>query len=225
MTTLTLGKLTLEDLQQRVQLISRGLGQYDWLQTEHIELSDSQQLQLELLRSRLTTTRTHLLNEATTWARVIYPLLSLAEQDAVQAWSEVSLVANYPQFSLEGIADGVLGPSIDGYLQTPYFVVVEAKKGLDASNPQFQLYGQMLAAAWLNWRHQPREPQEIFGSYTSSDSWTFFRAEVSGLDSDRPQAILESSREFSERLEAEAILKILKNMITTAAQPSPTPRP
>jgi hypothetical protein len=143
---------------------------------------------------------------------VIYPLLLLAEQGAIQAWSEVSLSAQYAHFPLEGIADGVLGPSIDGYLQQPYLVVVEAKKGLDASNPQFQLYGQMLAAAWMNWKSSGEELQEIFGCYTISDSWTFFRGEVRGFEVDRPEFRLESSREFSERLEAEIILKLLKRM-------------
>ncbi len=213
MTTLTLGKLSLKDLQNQVNLISKGLGHYGWLQTDEIPLSELEQSQLQILQTRLTTTRTHLLNEATTWARVIYPLLLLAERDTIQAWSEVPLAANYPTFALEGIADGVLGGSIDGYLQSPYLVVVEAKKGLDASNLQFQLYGQMLAAAWMNWQANRQEPQQIFGCYTISDSWTFFRAEVSQFESERPELVIESSREFGERLEAEAILKILKNLV------------
>ena len=216
MVALTLGKLSLEDIQRQVQLTSRGLGDYAWLDVAGVEIGDRDQLQLQVLQERLLTTRTQLLNEATTWSRVIYPLLLLAEQDRIQAWAEVPLSAQYACFSLEGIADGVLGPSIDGYLQQPYFVVVEAKKGLDASNPQFQLYGQMLAAAWMNWRDSGQEPQEIFGCYTISDSWTFFRGEVSGFEAEKPQFVLESSREFSERLEAEVILKLLKTMIIRA---------
>lgn len=212
MTVLTLGELSLADLQAQVQLESRGFGDYDWLKVEDVALSDRDRLQLQVLQERLLTTRTQLLNEATTWARVIYPLLLLAEQGAIQAWSEVALSAQYAHFSLEGIADGVLGPSIDGYLQQPYLVVVEAKKGLDASNPQFQLYGQMLAAAWMNWRSSGQELQEMFGCYTISDSWTFFRGEVRGFEADRPEFLLESSREFGERLEAEIILKLLKKI-------------
>ncbi len=212
MVALFMEQLSLEDIQHQVQLMSRGLGDYAWLNVEDVALGERDQLQLQLLQERLLTTRTQLLNEATTWARVIYPLLLLAEQDRIQAWSEVALSAQYARFSLEGIADGVLGPSIDGYLQTPYLVVVEAKKGLDASNPQFQLYGQMLAAAWMNWKSSGQEPQEIFGCYTISDSWTFFRGEVRGFEQEKPEFILESSREFSERLEAEIILKLLKKM-------------
>ena len=212
MIALMLGNLSLEDLQQQVQLTSRGLGDYVWLDIENVEIGERDQFQLQVLQERLLTTRTQLLNEATTWARVIYPLLLLAEQDQIQAWAEVSLSAQYSSFSMEGIADGVLEPSIDGYLQQPYLVVVEAKKGLDASNQQFQRYGKMLAAAWMNWKSRKEEPQEIFGCYTISDSWTFFRGEVQGFERDKPELLLESSREFSERLEAELILKLLKKM-------------
>ncbi len=202
----------MEDIQHQVQLTSRGLGDYAWLNVEDVIIGERDQLQFQLLQERLLTTRTQLLNEATTWARVIYPLLLLAEQDRFQAWSKVALSAQYACFSLEGIADGVLGPSIDGYLQQPYFVVVEAKKGLDANNPQFQLYGQMLAAAWMNWKDNGQEPQEILGCYTISDSWTFFRGEVRGFEQDKPEFVWESSREFSERLEAAIIWKLVKKM-------------
>lgn len=61
-----------------------------------------------------------LMNEATLWARAIYPLLVLAEQGHIQAWSGVPLRASYPTFELEGEADGALAPCIAGRMHQPY---------------------------------------------------------------------------------------------------------
>jgi len=208
------GKISLADLKQVVNLRPQGMGDYDWLNTDSIPLSNYEKERLADLQRSISKTRSHLLNEATIWSRVIYPLLALAEQDTVQAWAQVSLSAKYDQFSIEGVADGVMGRSIDGYLETPYLVVVEAKRGVEAENPQFQLYGQLLAAARLNWLNDAQDPQEIFGCYTIADVWTFYRAIVCELDNDRPTLTLESSREFSEALEADVVFKILKGIVT-----------
>ena len=208
------GKVSLADLKQVVNLRPQGMGEFDWLRIDRILLSDYEQQRLDDLRRSLSKTRSHLLNEATIWSRVIYPLLALAEQGTVQAWAQVNLSAKYDRFSIEGVADGVMGQSIDGYLETHYFVVVKAKRGIEAENPQFQLYGQLLAAARLNWQNDDQDPQEIFGCYTIADVWTFYRAEVQALESDRPTMILESSREFSEAQEAEVVFKILKGIVS-----------
>ncbi len=60
------------------------------------------------------------MNEATIWARAIYPLLMLAESGNVQAWSQVSLSATYPHFELDGIVDGILGKCASGKISRPY---------------------------------------------------------------------------------------------------------
>ena len=182
----TFGKISLADLKQVVTLRPQGMGNYEWLNTDAILLSHYEKERLADLQRSISKTRSHLLNEATIWSRVIYPLLALAEQDTVQAWAQVSLSAKYDRFSIEGVADGVMGQSIDGYLETPYLVVVEAKRGVEAENPQFQLYGQLLAAARLNWVNDSQDPQEIFGCYTIADVWTFYRAVICGLDNERP---------------------------------------
>lgn len=224
MATVSFSKLTLSELRKLVNLKSRGIGLYDWLTVDALPLEAETSQQIQILQTRLSTSRPHLLNEATMWARFIYPLLSLAEGGEIQAWSQVGLAAKYPGFELDGIADGVLARCIDGYLEAPYLVVVEAKKGLDAENPMFQLYGQLLAAARMNWEMDGQATQEVFGCYTISDSWTFFRAEVTGFTAPEdltlspvstlpPTLKLESSREYSERLEAEAILKILRGIV------------
>ncbi|UBF27362.1 hypothetical protein K9N68_05225 [Kovacikia minuta CCNUW1] len=214
MVQLTLGKISLAELKNFVTIQELGIQDYDWLRVDTIELTESELQQLQVIQSRLVNLKIHLLNEATIWARAIYPLLLLAEHHPVQAWSQVPLSAKYSLFEIEGIADGVLANSIAGYVQNPYLVVVEAKRGLEAQNPQFQLYGQLLASARLNWESDRLIPQEMFGCYTIADTWTFFRAEVSQIDNDKPLLILESSPEYGEKLEAKTILKILKGIVS-----------
>jgi hypothetical protein len=214
MTALTFSKLTLDDLHRCVNLQSHGQHNHDWLRTEGIELSADELADIQRLQLKISRSQPHLLNEATVWAKLVFPLLALAEQGSIAAWSEVTLAAQYLTFRLEGIADGVLGQAPLGYLETPYLVVVEAKKGLGAETPQFQLYGQLLAAAHMNWQRNQRDPQEIFGCYTIATTWTFCRAIVQDLDSDRPTLILEISEELSEKFEADRILKILKKILS-----------
>ena len=107
----------------------------------------------------------------------------------------------------------MLGRSVIGRVEAPYLVVVVAKKGVEAQSPVYQLYGQLLAAAHLNWELDGKEVQEIFGCYTIGDMWKFVRAEVSGMTSDRPMLRTEYSREYVEKLEAVTILKLLKGIV------------
>ena len=186
---------------------------------EAISLSEAEQQELQRLRLRLLNHRTLLMNEATIWARGIYPLLLLAEQGNIEAWAGVAMRATYPQFEIEGIADGVLGKCISGFIETPYLIVIEAKRGLEAQNPVYQLYGQLLVAAHLNWENNPKEPQEIFGCYTIADSWSFIRAEVNGMITDRPTMRIESSRQYAEQYDAEMIAKILKGIVSKYVKP------
>ena len=71
-----------------------------------------------------------------------------------------------------------------------------------------------MVAAHLNWENNSQEPQEIFGCYTIADSWSFIRAEVDGMVSDRPTLQIESSRQYAEQYDAETIAKILKGMVS-----------
>ena len=129
-----------------------------------------------------------------------------------RAWAEVALAGQFSTFEIFGVADGALGRSIAGRLISPYLVVVETKRGIEA-DPIPQLYGQMLAAAYLNWKSDAQAVQEIFGCYTIADSWTFLRGEVSQFEADRPMLKVEYSREYSEKYDAEIILKILKQTV------------
>lgn len=83
--------------------------------------------------------------------------------------------ATYPRFTLEGLVDGVLGHVFGGIIDAPYLIVVEATRGLEAQNPQAQLYGTMLAAAWQNQQRHRQKQQKMYGCYTIGDIgyWIF----------------------------------------------------
>lgn len=213
MKKLVFSKITRTDLKNIIHLEEKTVAAYDWTQTDSVSLTEREQYQLTEIKSHLLNYDTHLMNEATIWARAIYPLLLLAEQDNIQAWTEVFLKAQYVNFEVEGIADGTLGNCIAGFMESPYLVVVEAKRGLEGENPLFQLYGQLLAAAHLNWENDGKEPQEIFGCYTIADVWKFLRVEVKDITSDMPSMKVEYSREYLEKLEADTIFKILKKIV------------
>jgi len=191
----------------------------------HLELWDNQIFEctsperekLRLIQSYLRDYPLSLMNEATIWSRAIYPLLMLAETGNIQAWAQVPLKAQFPNFEMEGIADGVLVSCIAGEITAPYLVVVEAKRGLEAPNPKYQLYGEMLVAAWLNWQENNKPDQEIFGCYTITDNWTFVHGRVTDFDQEKPLLEVKMSREYIQRSEPETILQILKAMITQLA--------
>lgn len=217
METLKFSTLTKTNLRQVIELVECGIEAYPWSIPNETPINEAEQLQLQSLKARLLNVQVHLMNEATIWSRAIYPLLLLAERPKVQVWAEISLTAQYPQFRLEGIVDGVIGRCVAETIESPYLVVVEAKKGLEGQNPLAQLYGQLLAAARLNWQEDSRDPQEVYGCYTIADIWTFIRADVHNLDSDRPKLTIESSREYAMKWEAETIARLLKQIVARYA--------
>ncbi len=213
MEKLVFSKLSLTDLKRLVTLQEGPIASYPWTLVDTLTLTDQERQQLQYIKSRLINSDIQLMNESTLWARAIYPLLLLAEHGDIQAWGEVPLYAQYVQFEIEGIADGVLGKTVAGRIETPYLIVVETKKGIESQNPVFQLYGQLLAAAHLNFENDGQTTQEIFGCYTIADTWKFVRTEVEEIESDRPLLRVEYSREYSEKYDAETILKILKGIV------------
>lgn len=224
-----ISSLSLVDIESIVTIAEVSGESFTWEDISQIELTEAEHYDVNLLQKRLQNTQVHLFNEATIWARAIYPLLLLAERENIQVWAEVALRGQYPQFEMEGIADGVIGRSIVGRITTPYLVMIATKRGVEAQNPIFQLYGELLAAAWMNWKQNNAAVQQIFGCYTITDSWTFLRAEVSQIDSDRPLLSIECSREYNERLETATILKLLKQIVgrqiqssTSQLKPQPT---
>jgi len=213
MEKLVFSKVSKADLRRFVTLEEQGIQTYHWLNTDSVSLKSDDVQQLRYLQSHLLNYDTHLMNEATIWARGIYPFLLLAEEGFIQAWAEVPVQTQYAEFELEGILDGVLAKCVSGFVEVPYLVVVEAKKGLESQNPVYQLYGQLLAIARLNWETDQQSPQEVYGCYTIADVWKFVRAEVNSIDSNCVAMKVEASREYSAKTEGEIILKILKKII------------
>ena len=212
MDTYTFSQLSEETIRTLVTLNERYIAPEAWEKMQ-IVLTTEEGRRLEDITSTLYRRYLVVMNETTLWARAIYPMLVLAEQGHIQAWSSVPLKAAYPTFALEGEADGALAPAIGGRIQPPYLIVNEAKRGIHAPDPQFQLYGEMLAAAWLNWERAPNPEQEIFGCYTVNDSWVFVRGVVSDIETDKPTFTLELSPDYNGIWDAEQIVQLLKFIV------------
>src|SRR5580700_7592348 len=150
-------------------------------------------------------------NEATLWARAIYPLLALAERGTIRAFSLISLAARFEDVELHGETDGALASNFNEDVGLPYLVVVEAKRGAGASDPMSQLLGAMLCAARLN-EQDGRPAGEIFGCYTIADVWTFLRGTLDWSQPKPTMSVL-SSNEYAEKTDAPAILAILASIV------------
>ena len=212
MDTYTFSQLSEETIRTLVTLNEKYIAPEAWEKMQ-IALTTEEGRRLEDIKSTLYRRHLVVMNETTLWARAIYPMLVLAEQGHIQAWSSVPLKATYPTFVLEGEADGALAPTIGGRIQPPYLIVNEAKRGIHAPDPQFQLYGEMIAAAWLNWEKASKPEQEIFGCYTVNDSWVFIRGVVSDIETDKPTFTLEFSPVYNGIWDAEQIVQLLKFIV------------
>lgn len=139
------------------------------------EVGERERLAVSLILDKLANYKSHRSNEATLWARAIYPLLALAERGEIRAFSQVSLAATVGDVELRGDTDGVLARNVEEEAGQPYLVVVEAKRGVAATDPMGQLFGALICGARLS--EQDGQPaSEIFGCYTIADVWTFLRA-------------------------------------------------
>ncbi|WP_437670713.1 hypothetical protein [Sorangium sp. So ce131] len=217
MTKLSLASATLDDIARLAALASRGVTDDPW--DAAVEPPDEAALsQLRYLTAKLARAQPTTLNEATLWSRAVYPLLELAEMDHVRAWAEVPIAAKDPYSDTEigGLVDGVLAPEgvLAGAPGLPFLLVVEAKRGIDAVDPRPQLLAAMLAVLWTGIaRAGEGGPLEAFGCFTVGDIWTFVRAEAVVRPADiapRLAVTLSWSREYAERAEADAILRVLR---------------
>jgi hypothetical protein len=206
-------QLTHDDLVSVVKLDDHGLRREPWNELARGELTEIQQRIVDYVTAGLEEFQPTLVNEATVWARAIFPLLMLAEAKGVQLQADVPLTARLGDVELAGCADGAFGTAFAGELRAPFVVIVEAKRGTEGSNPVTQLLGEMLAAACLSARETGRNRQQIHGCYTVADTWTFVRADVDGLDTERPTFSVVSSPEISEKSDAVRIVKILKSIV------------
>jgi hypothetical protein len=182
-----------------------------WEELARREIGEGARMALAFIIAKLRDFRLLLANEATVWARAIYPVLELAERGGVFAFALVSLSAKFDDIELRGEADGALAAGVNSEPETPYLVVVEAKRGIGATEPVSQLVGAMLCAARRN--EQGGKPaEEIFGVYTIADVWTFVRARI---DWSQPKPVMRvlASGEYMEKLEAATILAILESIV------------
>ena len=212
MCTYTFSQLTEEVIHQLVTLDEEDGALEEW-QNRQISLTDDERRRLEEIKSVLRYRHIVVMNEATLWSRAIYPILMLAEQGRVQAWSGVSLKAAYPTFALEGEVDGALAPATGGRIRPPYLIVHEAKRCLNAPDPLYQLYGEMLAAARINAERDATTEQEIFGCYTVNETWAFVRGIVGDMESEKPTFAVKFSPDYDCIWEAEEIVQLLKFIV------------
>lgn len=85
METLSIGKLNCESFAPFVEIHEQPMMNYPWTEVDGISLTEIEQNQLKFITQKLLDEPAHLLNEATIWARAIYPLLLLGEQGAIRA--------------------------------------------------------------------------------------------------------------------------------------------
>jgi hypothetical protein len=206
-------QLTREDLEALVKLTEQGIHRQPWEELAKGELSETEHRIIDHVTAGLRRFSPSLVNEATVWGKAIFPLLTLAEVEGLVAQAEVPLVARIGDVELAGNADGAFGTPISGELRAPFLIVVEAKRGIEGNNPVTQLYGEILAAAWLSAKATGRHTQRLYGCYTVADTWTFVRTDIDALDTDQPTFVAVASWEIDERLEAATIVKILKSIV------------
>lgn len=206
------------DLSSLVRLDNRGIHRAPWDELARGELAPAEQRIVDYVTEGLERFRPSVVNEATVWARAIFPLLTLAETEGVEAQADVPLTARLGDVELTGNANGALGAPSDGDLGAPFLVVVEAKRGVEGKNPVTQLYAEMLAAACLNAAEDGQTGQRIHGALAIGATWTFVRADVEGLDTERPAFTVVTSPELSEKFEAVTIAKILKSIVALRRQ-------
>jgi hypothetical protein len=211
MQSFNFSRLTAGFLNSMVTMREKGVTPALW-DTTDVSLTEHDRQGVEAIISSLAHKSILLMNEATIWSRAIYPLLVLAEQGELEVWAQLPLKAQYPRFVLEGIADGAVGYNISGPTKSFCLIVVEVKREPELQDPLSQLYGAMLAAARLNWAQDNRVPQEIYGCYTIADNWIFAQGLVADIEALQPTMTVALSRAYSETVEAETILRILKSI-------------
>jgi hypothetical protein len=213
MNRINLSQTTLDDLRALVDLQDDGIQDAPWEPWGREPLNDHDALAADEVMTRLRRFDATLANDATIWGRVVFPMLMLAESDGAQAWSQVPLQATVGDVELVGVVDGAIGRPVAGVLDLPWLLVAEAKRGVDATSPQWQLYGELLAAAAVHQRRAPRPVQEVHGCMTVADVFKFVQVELRFEEGQRPRMHVTSSREFSTRTEARTVLAMLRALV------------
>lgn len=216
MKTYPLNDASMTLLAEIVTIVHEPMQQESWESLAQVKTpsNEEEQILLKAITSKLLYYKTQRVNEATIWARAIYPLLVLAERDSIRAWAGIPLGSTFGDIELRGELDGALAASVDEEVSTPYLVVVEAKRGVAGRDPMAQLLASLLCAGKRN-EEEGAGGKELFGCYTIADVWTFFRATFE-WSQPRPVMRVLSSREYTEKTEAPTILAILKAIVGRA---------
>jgi hypothetical protein len=214
--------VTLDELDAVVTIHDRGVQSAPWSELSLGELTPDEQHTVDRLAADLRRYQPSLVNEATVFARSVYPLLVLAEADGVQALAGVAMSAQVGDFELVGVADGALGRPYAGELRAPFLVVVEAKRGVEGVTPVAQLYAELLTAARLNAAETKQNTQRLYGCYTIADDWTFVEVTVNDLDLAKPTFTVTISPEYNEKVEAGTIARILKSIVAARRRERPS---
>lgn len=193
-----------------------------WSALEKTPLLAKRVQELDVVRSWWSDFDAVTANDSTLWSRAIYPLLVLSEEERVRAWSQVPLRATldvgHGPVELVGVVDGALAREgvVGGTAVPPFLLVVENKRGIDATDPRLQLLAAVLASIEAE-RAQSEttlDAVERFGCFTVGDTWKFLHA-VERVSEKEPRRVMSIgwSRAFSERLEAAAILATLRGIV------------
>jgi hypothetical protein len=184
-----------------------------WEELGKRDVGERERVAVGLVTENLLNYKTQRANEATLWARAIYPLLVLAERGTIRAWSQIPLSATFDEIEIRGEVDGALAASVDEDPELPYLVVVEAKRGVGATDPMIQLLAAMLCAARSNERGGG-PVREIYGCYTIAAVWTFLRGQLDWSQPKPAMSVL-SSREYWEKIEARTIVAVLESIVAS----------
>lgn len=200
------------ELDQIAEVVDEEIRDEPWATFEKSALTSDDEQQIAQVLRRYRGIHVSLINEATLWSRLVYPLLLTAERDSIKAWSEVPISAQVGDNEIQGIVDGALAAGGADAPRAPLLLIMEAKRGTEASNPIYPLYAALLCVGWNATRAQGTEEHTCHGCFTIADTWTFVTARVQAGKGGRPRMTLRSSREYSEKLEAPAILSVLKGI-------------
>jgi hypothetical protein len=217
--TLSFNQLTLELLESLVELDGPVEAPELWASLESTEVPPASLPLLDWVVGRVRDVLTVAANESTVWSRAIYPMLMLAEEQRVRAWSQVSLRAELERCGkvteLAGVIDGVLAreSAVGGLGKPPFLLVIEAKRAMDATDPRPQVLGALLASL-LAGGAPHGAVAECFGCLTVGDSWNFVRVEFEARpEAPRPLMRLAWSREYSQPAEAPRLLAVLLGLV------------
>src|SRR5580700_832893 len=100
MRRLPFSEVTHGDLTSLVHLDNRGIRREPWDELARGELAPAEQRIIEYVTAGLERFRPSVVNEATVWARAIFPLLALAETEGVEAQADVPLTARIGEVEL-----------------------------------------------------------------------------------------------------------------------------